>query len=1324
MKKTTFFLILLISSIQTLFAQVEVGGAEITGFDSYRENAPFSPSKFYSYAQTIYLASELNATGSITKISWLYNGGDGASSSIDNSQIDIYIGTTSKTSFSSTTDWIPVSSLTKVYTGGVTVPIVKDWVTVTLDTPFAYDGNNNLVIAVNETKDGSNTSTFFFNTAVPTSRSIAASNSSNAINPATPNAASYKYLRNAIPKVIFTGITKRCDIPEDLAATNITSNSVTIDWINTIIPDFGTDYYISDSDAQPTNTTTITGNVKPGNSINIDKLTPDTNYYVWVKNKCESETASSWSQMLTFRTECISTSNLSENFETTLPGDLPTCWSKIIRGAAQPSDQTYITTENQNRLGSPNSIAFRYDGSSGLTTINKDDMILVSPKLNNVNSGTYRLKFTAKYQYNDPIPGALQIGTLDNRTATATFSPLQNITLNIDSTDYTIDVNNYSGSDTYIGLRLNTNSTHSIIFIDNIIWEPAPTCSDVTNIVIGSKDATSANISWENEGSDNNWQVASDLASSTNIPNNIEPISTFDPNATIDNLSPNTSYKFWVRTVCDDKYGNWIGPITFTTECEASENFSENFDSVTTPNLPSCWSSIVRGTNLENSDFVKTETFNTPKSSPNHISLGSSQTDTNKDIILVSPLLSNIASLGYRLKFSAKYNGPTTTPNLQLLVLDSNTDSANYILIDQVTVTDKYEDFIIDFKSYTGSYSYIGFRINSTYPSFTSLKLDNIVWEPIPQCSDISNIQIPKLNENSAYLTWKKNSDHIGAKVVYSESLDSDLNTLEQKSTSDNFITLENLKENTTYYAWVKSACEDNKLGNWSNPVSFKTACAPVATFYEDLDTTSSISSSCWSSILRGSSLSSKAQVKIIPTSPKSGSEPNSVNMLNDNSDTTRDDIILVSPNLSTLSQGKYRLRFSTSKLAENPDLTLEYGTLSGNNNDAVFNKLGEVTISGTFTQQTIPFNNYTGTDNFIGIRMKAISKTQVNIDDINWDLIPNCPDLTNVTINKTTENSVSVSWIKPITDTKYEITKSLASENYPNTTNIIGSDTNSGTLLGLTENTAYKIWVRTVCGDEKGAWANPIKFTTPCSPVAEFEQNFDAFENAAFPDCWNKIVRGNNVSGASAINTLEKSLVFNFDNSDTSSEFILVSPNLSNLKAGINHLSFYCAAFKGCTVEIGTLSSNTNSAVFNVLKTIDVPAEVKTPITVFDEFKNYTGDDTFIGIKPLVSGIYRSVTIDDLSWNDTTILPVLGNEEFKLSDLNFYPNPVKDILNINYRNNINNITVYNLLGQELISKPVSSNNVNIDLSNLTNGSYLVKIVSENGIHNLKIIKN
>jgi hypothetical protein len=75
------------------------------------------------------------------------------------------------------------------------------------------------------------------------------------------------------------------------------------------------------------------------------------------------------------------------------------------------------------------------------------------------------------------------------------------------------------------------------------------------------------------------------------------------------------------------------------------------------------------------------------------------------------------------------------------------------------------------------------------------------------------------------------------------------------------------------------------------------------------------------------------------------------------------------------------------------------------------------------------------------------------------------------------------------------------------------------------------------------------------------------------------------------------------------------------------------------------------------------------------------------------------------------------------ISDLEIYPNPVTNIINIKAQNNIDKISVFNQIGR--LIKVLSPNNKTIqaDLSNLTSGIYILKINSDNKIITKKIIK-
>ncbi|UPT69767.1 MAG: T9SS type A sorting domain-containing protein [Flavobacterium sp. JAD_PAG50586_2] len=83
-----------------------------------------------------------------------------------------------------------------------------------------------------------------------------------------------------------------------------------------------------------------------------------------------------------------------------------------------------------------------------------------------------------------------------------------------------------------------------------------------------------------------------------------------------------------------------------------------------------------------------------------------------------------------------------------------------------------------------------------------------------------------------------------------------------------------------------------------------------------------------------------------------------------------------------------------------------------------------------------------------------------------------------------------------------------------------------------------------------------------------------------------------------------------------------------------------------------------------------------------------------------------------------------LGVPGFDTSLFRAYPNPVNDLLNLDYIQDISSVTVFNLLGQQMISKEINANKGTIDMSGIAAGSYLVKIIAGNQSKTIKVIKN
>ena len=87
------------------------------------------------------------------------------------------------------------------------------------------------------------------------------------------------------------------------------------------------------------------------------------------------------------------------------------------------------------------------------------------------------------------------------------------------------------------------------------------------------------------------------------------------------------------------------------------------------------------------------------------------------------------------------------------------------------------------------------------------------------------------------------------------------------------------------------------------------------------------------------------------------------------------------------------------------------------------------------------------------------------------------------------------------------------------------------------------------------------------------------------------------------------------------------------------------------------------------------------------------------------------------------TVSIVLGNPEFDLTMLKAYPNPVTDLLNVSYSENILAVEVFNLIGQKIMDKTVNNTLVSINLSDIETGTYLVRVSSGKAQKTFRILK-
>lgn len=121
-----------------------VGSSTTTSYGQYLPVYTYYP---YSYTQQIYQAAELGRDRIIDTLSFQYY-----SNYVEERTVNIYLGHTQKTTFANTSDWVPLSNLTLVYSGSVSFNNLGEdyWFKIPLTTPFEYNGSDNLVVAFDD----------------------------------------------------------------------------------------------------------------------------------------------------------------------------------------------------------------------------------------------------------------------------------------------------------------------------------------------------------------------------------------------------------------------------------------------------------------------------------------------------------------------------------------------------------------------------------------------------------------------------------------------------------------------------------------------------------------------------------------------------------------------------------------------------------------------------------------------------------------------------------------------------------------------------------------------------------------------------------------------------------------------------------------------------------------------------------------------------------------------------------------------------------------------------------------------------------------------
>jgi hypothetical protein len=122
--------------------------------------------------------------------------------------------------------------------------------------------------------------------------------------------------------------------------------------------------------------------------------------------------------------------------------------------------------------------------------------------------------------------------------------------------------------------------------------------------------------------------------------------------------------------------------------------------------------------------------------------------------------------------------------------------------------------------------------------------------------------------------------------------------------------------------------------------------------------------------------------------------------------------------------------------------------------------------------------------------------------------------------------------------------------------------------------------------------------------------------------------------------------------------------------------------------------------------------------------FKNIVGFNAtkFIQFKfGTVALTPGTVYFDNLYFSLTN--PALGTQNFETSKVSMYPNPAKNSVTIDANGSIEKVSIYNILGQEVLTKKPNSNSTTIQTSSLQKGTYIVRSTIDGKTTTSKLIK-
>ncbi|MFD0962786.1 fibronectin type III domain-containing protein [Pseudofulvibacter geojedonensis] len=885
-----------------------------------------------------------------------------------------------------------------------------------------------------------------------------------------------------------------------------------------------------------------------------------------------------------------------------------------------------------------------------------------------------------------------------------------------------------------------------------MITVPAPPCLEPNNLTATNILPTSANLAWSAGGGETGWEIVLQAAGGTVPTESGAPINS-NPYSAI-GLTPETNYEFYVRANCGASgYTNWGGPHVFKTPCTVfTPTYTQDFAAFPV----NCWeegndTDVATGPNYADGAWVTDGFLNVGSSGAARINLK----DTGDSDWLISPIF-DLSAGGYEIRFdigitesfSGDASGMGSDDEVRVLYSIDNGATWNTLefFYSGNTLSNLGVQKIYNLSAITSATTKFAFWATEGAvddPEDYNVYIDNFIVQSIP-CMSPSSVSGSNITATTADLSWISGGSgesewdiilqEIGVSMVANEVVTS------------NSYNATGLTPGANYAFSVRAKCGANGVSYW-HTYNFQTPCVTITPSYTNDFTP--YPGNCWqegndTSIAAGPNNADGAW-RSAPFLNTGAVNSALINLYN-----VGDSDWLVSPTFD-LSAGGYELRYNigvtgSTVMGSDDQVQVLISNDDGANwiNLETFNagntpsNTGEVKVYNlaAYTSATTKFA-FWATEGTVD----DAEDCYIYINEFKIRTATTCGEPDILTATNITATTANLGWTSGgSSESQWEVVVQAQGSGVPTGAGTIVT-ANSYNATGLTDSTNYEFYVRANCGASGySSWSGPFMFQTTCTAITPaYTNNFSVFPGA----CWEE--RYGELGGTtwpSNSSWLSSNYLYNAANGKSarinlylnqardwlvSPTFDLSAGNLAmSVKVGVTAYNSTNPGTMGSDDEVRILISNDNGATWETLERFN---RANTPSNTGEEkvydLSAYTSATTkfaFWGTEGTTNDVEDfDFYVEDFRVDTYAILDV---EEVSLEkNFTYFPNPVENKLTVSAKNNIEALSVINMLGQTVRTVQPNLTAYELDFSDLNTGVYFVKVSINGTKETVRIIK-